>query len=237
MKLNLKNCLLTKFVCFNNYTLKQSLFFNYVLFLKVRRSSLDIITYLLKSQYIMSESCWNDFINALIPCMCLLQCYADKSTHLGRCIVKLFDPDVAALNGLSEIEVLKGNIRFLFSKNHLVRDEALSRLLWLLTKEDPQNLKLPRMSVLAGLSLSGICSSVKPEEFTTFDKSFYNPAKLCDVLEILSTEVIEPNIRRSALSQISVMMDDVNLHSTFVERNGLFKITKILDNCLVRIFT
>lgn len=50
--------------------------------------------------------------------------------------------------------------------------------------------------------------------------------------EILSTADIEPSIRRSAFTQISVMLEDHFLHSAFLETNGLEVILTALNNSL-----
>ncbi|KAK6637908.1 hypothetical protein RUM44_008330 [Polyplax serrata] len=200
---------------------------------EVGNSSTTIMSHLLKSKYIMSDACWSDFMFALTPCLSLFQCYADKNTSLGRCIIKMFDPDIAKSVGLPHLELIKGNIRLLFSMNNLTRDEAISRLFWLLNREDLDHRKLPRMSVLTNLNLSGICSSVKPADYSSIQQSFYNPGKLCDVLEMLGSESLEPNLRRSVLSQLNIMLEDVLLHPTFLEQSGLKLILNILDKSLV----
>lgn len=181
----------------------------------------------------MSETSWKNFITSLRPCLSLLQCYAEKSTALGRCIIKMLDPDMATTIDLPLIDIIKGNIRLLFSKDNLTRDEAISRLCWLLTKEDPNNEKLPRMSILQGLNLSAICSSVKPRELSRAKQSFYSVGNLSDVIEMLSGRDVEPSVRRSALSQISVMLEDCDLHASFLEQGGLELVLEILENCLI----
>ena len=222
---------LLKIIFKKNNGINNFLFFSVLS--QVSKCSGNVLTLLLKSKFIMSENCWKDFLNSLIPCLCYLECFADKANILGRCIIKMFDPDVAKTTGLPHLELLKGNIRLLFSKNDLTRDEAMPRLFWLLNKEDMENKKLPKMSVLTGLNLNGICIGVKPIDYSNTPQTFYNPGKLWDVLEILGSENLEPNIRRSALSQLSAMLDDVSLHSVFVEQKGIAKILKILDNSLV----
>lgn len=53
--------------------------------------------------------------------------------------------------------MLKGNLRFLYSPNSDIREEALCRLIWLLGKEKDSIQKLPRLSSLHGLPLSSLC--------------------------------------------------------------------------------
>lgn len=224
-------------ICLTNcFSSKQHYQEIYYFRFQISQKSNNILVHLLKSKFVMSDLCWIDFLDALTPCLSLLQCFADKSTSLGRCIIKMFDPDVAKSTGLPQIELLKGNIRLLFSKNTLTRDEAISRLFWLLNKENSSNKKLPKMSVLTSLNLSGICATISPQEFSNVQQSFYDPGKICDVIDMLTSETLEPSLRKSALSQLSVMLEDVHLHSTFLEQKGLKKILGILDRSLVNNF-
>lgn len=57
-------------------------------------------------------------------------------------------------------------------------------------------------------------------------------SSLQQVLELLSSRSVEPAIRRSALSQVSVMLEDNFLHSAFLEQNGLKLVLNILQNSL-----
>ena len=54
-------------------------------------------------------------------------------------------------------QVLKGNIRFLFSPNSDVRNEAAYRLIWLLGREKDSGLKMPRIATVHNFSLSCAC--------------------------------------------------------------------------------
>lgn len=53
------------------------------------------------------------------------------------------------------------------------------------------------------------------------------------VLEVLHSENTEPVVRRSALTQINVMMEDHLLHPVFLKDNGLLIILKIMRGALI----
>ena len=57
---------------------------------------------------------------------------------------------------------------------------------------------------------------------------------LCQVVELLQSKGVEPVVRRSALTQISVMFEDSNLHKQFMQLNGANLILDILHKALVR---
>ncbi|KAJ8960104.1 hypothetical protein NQ317_012336 [Molorchus minor] len=48
-----------------------------------------------------------------------------------------------------------------------------------------------------------------------YTEHFYQPSSLQQVMDLLKTENVEPVLRRSALNQVSVMVEDPLLHQTF----------------------
>jgi hypothetical protein len=58
-------------------------------------------------------------------------------------------------------------------------------------------------------------------------------SNLCQVVELLRCKGIEPVVRRSAVTQISVMLEDSNLHDQFLKQDGLNMILDILHKALV----
>lgn len=58
-------------------------------------------------------------------------------------------------------------------------------------------------------------------------------SSLCQVVELLRCKGIEPVVRRSALTQIGVMLEDCNLHELFLKQDGLNMILDILQKALV----
>jgi rotatin len=58
-------------------------------------------------------------------------------------------------------------------------------------------------------------------------------SSLCQVMELLKSKEIDPVVRRSALTQVSVMLEDSNLHDQFLEQDGINLILDILHKALV----
>lgn len=52
------------------------------------------------------------------------------------------------------------------------------------------------------------------------------------VLRLLDSENVEPMIRRSALTQIGVMMEDYLLHRTFIDNDGLRILLCVMKSAL-----
>lgn len=55
---------------------------------------------------------------------------------------------------------------------------------------------------------------------------------MVQVLDLLNSENVEPVIRRSAITQVSVMMEDPLLHVIFLENNGVKTIMKVIKSAL-----
>lgn len=51
-------------------------------------------------------------------------------------------------------------------------------------------------------------------------------------MEVVRSGNIEPVLKRSALNQISVMIEDPLLHQVFLEKNGIELVVDILKNAL-----
>nr|CAD7257485.1 unnamed protein product [Timema shepardi] len=219
-----------------------------------------------KGKFLMSDQMWRKFLENLIPALPLLLCYADKVSALGRSVSKMLDPDVSSSILLPTLTALKGNLCLLFSTEPSLRDEAIARLTWLLTKEEKSYEKFPNFSALRGVVLNNICMVEKPlkmvDKRTT--SAFYevwtgsrnvlrenvgnlsipesrggkNPfparaSSLCQVVELLESSFVEPLVRKSALTQISAMLEDPSLHTPFMEQGGVETVLKIFQSAMV----
>lgn len=73
----------------------------------------------------------------------------------------------------------------LFSKNHLVRGEALSRLTWILTSEENSDEKLPALKTLREPLLSTICIFDNPINLKNLEepKQFYQVNKTIKIFK------------------------------------------------------
>ncbi|KAK6640137.1 hypothetical protein RUM44_011823 [Polyplax serrata] len=87
----------------------------------VCNSSTAIKSHLLKSKCITSDVGWSDFMFALTLCLSLFQCYVDKNISLGRCIIKIFDPDIAKSVRLTHPELIKEILVAKENRSKLIR--------------------------------------------------------------------------------------------------------------------
>ncbi|CAK9800001.1 RTTN [Anthophora quadrimaculata] len=199
---------------------------------RIKEMSEEILVYILKGRIQMGEAGWLKSLEGIVPVLPLLQCHAHPSTTLGQCVTKIFDPDISTDIQLPYIEVLKGNLRFLFSSDAGIREEAVCRLIWLLGKEADSFQKLPRLCSLHGLPLSSLCTFEREILLKKCEGS-YQKNNLLSVLEMLNEPNVDPKMRKSALVQISVMLTDSSLHKLFITENGLPLILKIFTSALI----
>ncbi|KRT81126.1 hypothetical protein AMK59_5745, partial [Oryctes borbonicus] len=201
---------------------------------EIQKFAEDILIHILKCKILVTEETWNSIIEAVVVTLPSLSCYVDQTSSIGRTLLSFLDPDTAHSLGLTTLEILKGNCCLLFHDNSSVRDEAVARLCWLLASQgDTQDL-LPRINNLFDKSLSMCCQIKGVYDLNKMQASqhYYQPTSLQQVLELLNSSNIEPVIRRSALTQISVMLEDPILHNIFLQKNGVKTIIDVMKCAL-----
>ncbi|XP_017780002.1 PREDICTED: rotatin [Nicrophorus vespilloides] len=201
---------------------------------EVQNYAEDILLHIIKSKILVSDDIWQRTVEALVPNIPILLCHANKS-NLGRTIMNLLDPDRSRNLNIPLCEIIRGNVGLLFCENSHIREEAVSRLCWILTstKEENRDL-LPRINNLHDRGLGFVCCVEKAIDYNKYKATqhFYQPSSLCQVMELLSSKNVEPVIRRSAITQVSVMMEDPMLHRTFLDRNGVNLLKAIMEAAL-----
>ncbi|XP_031350383.1 rotatin isoform X3 [Photinus pyralis] len=204
---------------------------------EIQKYADNILVHILKCQILVTESIWNKVIDAILPVLPILICHATKMTVLGRSIVGILDPDTAKTFLIPPLEVLKSNLCLLFVGDSLAREEAVSRLCWLLTTQTNSRNLLPRMNSLRDKALSKACHVQRVADINRERPAqhFYQANALHHVLELLNAKDVEPTIRRSALTQISVMLEDPHLHYAFLDNNGIGIVLNAIENALMEV--
>ncbi|XP_030750028.1 rotatin [Sitophilus oryzae] len=194
----------------------------------------DILLYILKCKIIVSENVWYKCLEALIPSLPLILCYAETQSTFGQVILNLVDPDTAKNMSFPNIVMLRSNVQLLYAKDAYLRNEAFSRLCWLIACQENSRELLPKFNTIYDKGFANVCQIKKILDINKIRKSehFYQPSSLSQVLDLLKSPNVEPVIRRSALNQVSVMVEDHLLHDIFLEFNGTDLIIEIMENCL-----
>lgn len=144
-------------------------------------------------------------------------------------------------------------MELLFANDATIRNEAISRICWLLASQEGARDLLPKLSNLQDKALASVCQlrlvydvnknrntqhyyevrqiRIRSSTICIFVVTF-QPTNLKQVLRLLQSEDVEPVIRRSALTQISVMVEDHLLHRTFFDADGLRVVLDTMKSAL-----
>ncbi|KAJ8948142.1 hypothetical protein NQ318_009229 [Aromia moschata] len=202
--------------------------------LEIRRYAEDILTYVLKCKLLVSDSVYSRVVEALIPALPIVLSHVTRTSPLGKTLVMLTDPDTAANSSIPSIAMLKCNVQLLFSNDAYLRDEAFSRICWLLASQEKSREMLPKFNTLYDTALANVCRLKRVVDINKvrYTEHFYQPSSLHQVMDLLKSQNVEPVLRRSALNQVSVMVEDPLLHQTFLDSNGIELVTGIMKTAL-----
>lgn len=128
---------------------------------QIRRYAEDIINYLLKCKILVCESIWDKVIQSILPALPIIGCHAGKA-NIGKSIIGLLDPDTAKDIHMPQVAMIKTNIEFLFLDDAAIRDEAFSRLCWLLSSQPNSREFLPKMNMLYESAIGNACLPKAP---------------------------------------------------------------------------
>ncbi|CAG5115958.1 unnamed protein product, partial [Candidula unifasciata] len=196
---------------------------------KVRNCATESLHHLLKSQLLMSEGLWQEFIMALLKSLPILQSYTDQSSLLGRCLWNMLDPTTSTHN-LSLVEKLRGSLRLLYLSDKKLRTDAAQHVKWFLRNEQDSGSKLPSVSELDIGVISNcliINTSVTLSEDT--GRSLFTVEAMKQVYDIFTSCPVDPGVKRSAGDQLAMMMKDGHLHASFKEYGGLEVICSLIQ--------
>lgn len=65
-----------------------------------------ILVYIIKCKILVSDQTWQKCVEAIIPCLSILLCFATKETPIGRTIFGILDPDIGKSLFLTNVEVV-----------------------------------------------------------------------------------------------------------------------------------
>ncbi|XP_055385782.1 protein rotatin homolog [Condylostylus longicornis] len=195
---------------------------------RISKNAEIILSLILKGKDILGSS-WNNILQILIPNFPLLQTLANCDENFGKLILELFNPD----NGLDTHELLKGNLRFLFSTNYKIRSEAVSRLVYILAKDPMQYDFLPNISEISDIIPDNICYIQVPRDpEKIFYGGLYDFTTIPALLELLKSSDVEPNVRKTCLMQLNVLCQDIDMNKIIFKDNGWYYSIQALENSL-----
>lgn len=187
----------------------------------IRNSAAIMLSLTLRSRSLFSASYWQRVcLPIVLPVMPMLTCFADKDAQLGRIIMDFYDPDNSTLCPI--IELFRGNVRLMFAKDSRIRIEAIARLQYLLLAQKDAQKMLPNIRNVTDVTPNTICLLDKMVDVRRLDgmNGIYDASKMLSLLQLLSSDSVEPAVRKATLVQLNVMAQDVALAELFHNENG-----------------
>lgn len=127
------------------------------MFPQIRRYAENILNYIFKCKILVCGTIWDKVIQSIVPALPIIACYASRKSPLGKSLVGLMDPDTSKDILMPQTVMLKTNIQFLFLEDAALRDEAFSRLCWLLSSQKNCRDFLPKVNMLYDNSIASVC--------------------------------------------------------------------------------
>ncbi|XP_077283131.1 rotatin-like [Arctopsyche grandis] len=194
----------------------------------------DIIQHLIRGKLLMSEAMWRTFLEAILPALPILHTYAAHEDEFGKSVIKMLDLKIGECMLIPKIELIKGNIRLLYSKCFTAQMEGSKNLVKFLYLDEENDKMLPKSDCIRSDIL---CSAVKLVGMKNFnvnkpkDPNFYEQGGFLQVINLLKNNIntaekdnefsrVDPSFGRSALAQLAVMLQQTNLHEVFYNENG-----------------
>ncbi|XP_073983394.1 rotatin-like isoform X2 [Rhodnius prolixus] len=186
--------------------------------IKICKWAETILTLTLKCQMLLPALSWARLVDELTSVLPLLQAFSSQSTVLGRTIISTLDPDMSKILHLTDMQVLIGNLRLMFSKDLTSYEEAKIRLMYMLDITASAIV----LNQLFNFSEDALQGKTNPP-------SNFAEESLLRVLEVISSCSDDDRaLIKSALTQLSLIMQDHTLHIVFLDNHGLDMVIKLL---------
>ncbi|KAM7364024.1 rotatin homolog anastral spindle 3 [Cochliomyia hominivorax] len=199
---------------------------------RIKKNCSIIFELLLQSRTLFGTSWWS-LLSLLVPLLPLLSCctFSEKIMNL---LLKLYDPD---LKQLPYVNVLRGNLVFLFHTNSERRSEALIRLIYTLNSLKDSGKYVPNLIEIGDTLPNDICLQSTRREYRNIfsDRlSVHNDVvtSLYNLLHLLDSPDVEPLVRKTTLMQINVLCNNWHITGELCNLAAYYLILQALENAL-----
>ncbi|XP_050096814.1 protein rotatin homolog [Anopheles aquasalis] len=197
---------------------------------RIHRCAETMLLFLCNSRAFLHDK-WTDVQEILLPMAPLLQLatIGAHETTLRKAVMGLFHPDCE----LPLLDVLQGNLRMLYHEDGSVREEALTRVLFLLSSTGRAGRFMPRIEDITDTIPNGLCLlKLRYDPAKHLSTDVYEVSAVRPLLDTLEQEDGDPGLRRSALVQLNVMAEDPLLCELIHNASGWPLVLKALYNAL-----
>ncbi|CAF4402992.1 unnamed protein product, partial [Rotaria sp. Silwood2] len=203
---------------------------------KVSDYSRLILLHLLQSKLLVSNEYWNNVMTIIAILLPQLQCYSNKIDPLGQCILALTSDTERENESLLTLnQRLQAALRYLFSKDKDVRKTGYRQCVGYLLSNTRIRLDDFYQFYPADKLFDLFITAQPTNNAEILTKEYVNVENFLRVYTIFTDRnKIEANVRKSALEQMSMMLNDPSLHSSFLNHGGLERILEELKLNLKR---
>ncbi|XP_055923386.1 protein rotatin homolog [Eupeodes corollae] len=197
----------------------------------LRKLAEDILFLPVKGRPMLGEEGWTKMLDILLPNIPLYQCLT-QSPKITEGILKLLDPDA---NCLPRLEIIRGNLRFLFHPDADIRSEALARIIYILTSHSGAGAMLPNLMEISDILPNDCCLLEVPRDIDRiFCGGFYEPSIVPNLMQLLMASDVEPQIRKTVLMQLNVVGQEVALNRLIFDAGGWMTCLQSLQGALYK---
>ncbi|KXJ71869.1 hypothetical protein RP20_CCG019454 [Aedes albopictus] len=197
---------------------------------KIKQQAETILLFVLNSRSFLLDR-WNDLLDIIVPVLPFLQTagIVKPQSTLSRAICALLHPD----SQLSATDLMRGNLRYLFQDDADIREEALTRVLFLMSVAPNAHQYSPNIEHIRDTLSNAICLTKSRYDVAKhLSSDVFEVSAVRPLLDTLVQESSDPGIRRSALVQLNAMAEDPVLCEIIHKANGWAFVLQVLDNAL-----
>eukprot|EP00079_Xenopus_tropicalis_P012567 XP_002939666.2 PREDICTED: rotatin [Xenopus tropicalis] len=189
-----------------------------------------ILSYLLQGRLVMENHTWNTLIESICPVIPVLQGFADTEETLGTSILTLCETSANDDGILPKTARIRAALRQLFSKKQAVRSVAIKWIAVHLMNEEDSTCKRPQ--ILGSTLSNAVCLFILEQpldlKLDNNEKSFFMEDTVQKVCEIFLSDTVDFALQKSAAEQMSVIAQDVKMHSVLKKPGVVDKILHYL---------
>ncbi|CAF3588391.1 unnamed protein product, partial [Adineta steineri] len=197
---------------------------------KVADYSRLILLHLFQSKLMVSKEFWNNLMTMIAVLLPQLQCYANKIDPLGQCILALSSDTEKEKDSLLTLnQRFQASLRYLFSKDKDVRKTGYRQCVGYLLANTRIRLDDFYQFYPADKLFDLFITAQPTNNADILTKEYVNVESFLRVYTIFTDRnKIDATVRKSAVEQMSMMLNDPSLHSSFLNHGGLERILEEL---------
>ncbi|EDV56338.1 uncharacterized protein LOC6546831 [Drosophila erecta] len=203
---------------------------------QIRQWCIDFLAMLIKLNSMLAVQDFITVFQVILPVLPLLICRSVTHKQLHNVIWHMFEPDTSPLDPPL---MLRGYVYFMFHPFIEIRSEATTRIAYVLQCQDYTNIYKPTArDVSIEHLVNDLCLIQPPVSYKSIfiecsDEQFQGQRSLDALIRLLQAKDIKPNIRKSTMTQLNVLLQNWRACEDFSTKDdGYALILETLHNAL-----